>query len=110
MKTTLPGIRSWRTAMTWDPPAPADRPLRLNIGCGRGHEPGFVNIDAYDGPSVDLVANLDSPFHVLLPYEDESCDEFLLSHVLEHIHHPLPLMAELHRVAMGGALCHIRCP
>jgi SAM-dependent methyltransferase len=37
-------------------------------------------------------------------------DEFLLSHVLEHVRNALPLMQELHRVAKPNALARIRLP
>jgi SAM-dependent methyltransferase len=41
---------------------------------------------------------------------DDSVREFLLSHVIEHIHDILPLMQELWRVAEPGAMAEIRVP
>lgn len=84
--------------------------MKLNIGCGRYFIDGWVNVDHAAMPGVDLVAELDDPDKVTLPYPDDSADEFLLSHVIEHIHYPLPLMAELWRVAAPGARMTIRCP
>ena len=40
----------------------------------------------------------------------DSVDEFLLSHVIEHIRNPLPLMQELWRIAKPGAVMAIRVP
>jgi SAM-dependent methyltransferase len=84
--------------------------VKLNVGCGRNTLADFVNIDHAAIPGVDLVAELDDPDKVTLPYPDDSVEAFLLSHVIEHIRHPLPLMAELWRVAKRGAPLVIRCP
>ncbi|MGB6687924.1 MAG: methyltransferase domain-containing protein [Terracidiphilus sp.] len=45
-----------------------------------------------------------------MPLEDHSVDEFLLSHVIEHVRNTLPLMQELHRVAKPDAKATIRVP
>jgi SAM-dependent methyltransferase len=84
--------------------------VKLNIGCGRNIRDGFVNVDHAALPGVDLVAELDDPDKVTLPYADDSVDGFLLSHVIEHIRYPLPLMQELWRVAEPAAAMVIRCP
>lgn len=84
-------------------------PVRFNLGCGRQILPGWINLDLRQAPGVDVVANLDDP-EVMLPYPENFADEFLLSHVLEHIHHTLPLMQELHRIAKPGAMMTIRVP
>src|SRR5262245_58436009 len=84
--------------------------MKMNIGCGRNILDGWLNVDHADVPGVDCVAELDNPDGVFLMYPPDSVDEFLLSHVIEHIRHPLPLMAELWRVATPGASMVIRCP
>jgi SAM-dependent methyltransferase len=84
--------------------------LKLNVGSGRHRLDGFVNVDRAALPGVDLVAELDDPDKVTLPYPDDSVDGFLLSHVIEHIRFPLPLMQELWRVATPAAVAEIRCP
>ena len=85
-------------------------PLRLNLGCGRTILDGWINVDAVALPGVDVVADLDRCRTAPLPFDDASAGEFLLSHVLEHLSDPLPLMQELHRIAAPGALATIRCP
>ncbi len=87
-----------------------DQPSRLNLGCGRDAQPGWVNLDAVDLPGVDVVANLEHCDRDPLPFEDDHFDEFLLSHVIEHVQNTLPLMQELYRVAKPGARAVIRCP
>ncbi len=83
---------------------------RLNVGCGRNILTDWVNMDRVSMPGVDVIADLDQCGQKPLPLADDSFHEFLLSHVLEHIHSPLPLMQELHRIAVPGALAHIRVP
>jgi hypothetical protein len=89
--------------------------LRLNVGCGRSPLPDWINLDVRPLPGVDLVADLDGrgsagPAAAPLPLPDGSVEEFLLSHVLEHIREPLPMMEELWRVAAPGARMTVRCP
>lgn len=85
-------------------------PLRLNLGCGRDIQKGFVNIDWAPLPGVDVIANLNECHTQHLPYADDSVDEMLLSHTLEHIEASLGLMQELHRIAKPGALLTVRVP
>lgn len=70
---------------------------------------GWVNVDSVHNHGVDLVRDLD---HQLLhfPYEDNTVDEILMSHVIEHLHRPLPLMQVLHRIAKPDCKLYIRCP
>ena len=83
--------------------------MRFNIGCGRNIMDGWVNVDKYFHSGLDYATNLDAD-RVKLDYPDNCADEFLLSHVIEHINKPLPLMQELHRLAKPGALATIRTP
>jgi SAM-dependent methyltransferase len=83
---------------------------RLNVGCGRNIIPGWINLDAAALAGVDIVADLESCRDRPLPIESDSVDEFLLSHVLEHIRDSLALMQDLHRVAKAGAMAVVRLP
>lgn len=55
--------------------------IRLNLGCGRNIREGWVNADRSLLPGVDVVVDLEKE----LPFADDSADEILLSHVIEHI-------------------------
>jgi SAM-dependent methyltransferase len=83
---------------------------KLNIGCGRNILSEWINVDYAVLPGVDVVYDLERCAEAPLPLENDSVDEFLLSHVIEHLHHTLPLMQELHRVAKAGAKAVIRVP
>lgn len=90
--------------------AAAAKPLRLHLGCGRFPKEGWLNIDRVALPGVDLVGDLNTCREKPLPLKDSSVDEFLLSHVIEHIDDTLGLMADLHRVAKPGATLVARTP
>jgi SAM-dependent methyltransferase len=64
----------------------------------------------YPLPGVDVVADLDRCRDGPLPFPDDSVDEMLLAHFIEHVRDPLPLMQELHRMAQAGCRMTIRVP
>ena len=67
---------------------------------------GWVGVDSVAGPTVDIVADLCAR----LPFDDDSVDEMLLSHVLEHLQDPLRVMQELHRIAKAGGSLVVKVP
>lgn len=83
---------------------------RLNLGCGKWPLAGWINLDVVRLPGVDVVADLERCAETPLPFESDSIDEFLLSHLIEHIRSPLSLMQELWRIARPGARLTVRCP
>lgn len=84
--------------------------MKLHLGCGRNAMPGWLNVDSVALPGVDRVADLDDLAAVPLPLEDDSVDEFLAAHLIEHLRNPLPFMQELWRVAKPGAMLQLRVP
>jgi SAM-dependent methyltransferase len=83
---------------------------RLHLGCGRTILPGWVNLDMMPGTGVDVVADLDNCDQCPLPFDGDTFDEFLASHLIEHLRNPLPFMQELHRIARPGAKAIFRVP
>jgi predicted SAM-dependent methyltransferase len=65
---------------------------RLNLGCGPDIQEGFVNYDIK--PISDVCGNCEEG----LPFKDETFDEILASHILEHIHDLRGLKQELWRI------------
>jgi hypothetical protein len=85
--------------------------MKLNLGCGNRHLPGYCNIDKFAEASPDLVVDLeDLPW----PLATDSADEVVLSHVLEHLGRDsdtfLGIVRELWRVCRNGASVRITVP
>jgi SAM-dependent methyltransferase len=71
---------------------------------------GWTNLDVMPGNGVDVVADLDKCGEFPLPLAADTVDEFLASHLFEHLRNPLPFMQELHRIAKPGAKAVFRVP
>jgi hypothetical protein len=85
--------------------------VRLNLGCGDKKIDGWVNVDKVAAALPDKIVDLEvSPW----PWPDNSADEVLLSHVLEHLGaRPdvyLGIIKELYRVCRDGAKVTIIVP
>lgn len=83
---------------------------KLNLGCGKKPLEGWINVDKIPLEGVDVVADLDQCQTTKLPFPDDSIDEFLASHLLEHLHDPLPFMEDLYRIAKPNAKITFRLP
>lgn len=83
---------------------------RLNLGCGRNPIEGWINLDHMPLPGVDVVADLNACATTPLPFDENTVDELLMSHVIEHIANTLELMQELHRIAKPNAKLEILVP
>ncbi len=85
--------------------------MKLNLGCGNNKKEGYVNIDFAEACNPDLVWDLEkTPW----PFEDNSVDEILAYHVLEHIGQDtkvyLAIIKELYRICKNGAIIKIQVP
>lgn len=84
-------------------------PVKLNLGCGERHIPGYVNVDRCGTP--DVTHDLEKfPW----PWEDNAVEEVLMTHVLEHLGATtevfLAIMKELYRVCKNGARIQVTVP
>lgn len=56
--------------------------VRLNLGCGSNRVEGFIGVDYAPDPAVDVLHDLTvCPW----PFADNSVDEIISSHLVEHI-------------------------
>ncbi len=78
---------------------------RVELGSGKNHREGWVNIDIYPYEGVDIVADLTKKF----PLEDNSVDHIYSADFLEHIpsESKIHIMNEIWRVLkLGGIMEH----
>ena len=85
--------------------------MKLNLGCGDKILDGWINIDKFDTFKVDIVHDLE---RIPYPFEDDSVDEILLSHVLEHLgQNPDTfnnIIMELYRICKNNCVINIVVP
>ena len=85
--------------------------MKLNLGSGSKILKGYVNVDKFQYYNPDVVHDLEKfPY----PFEDNSVDEILLSHVLEHIGQNPDvfnnIIKELYRICKNNSIVDIRVP
>ena len=85
--------------------------MKLNLGCGDKILEGYVNVDvaeSRDGKRPDVLCDL----HALTPFEDDSADEILSVHVVEHFWRweVVGVLKEWVRVLKPGGLMILECP
>jgi hypothetical protein len=84
--------------------------MKLHLGCGYKHLEGWVNVDQDPKCNPDEVFDLTKPDW---PIDDNSVEEVLMEHVLEHIEGTegyATLWKEIHRVCKKGAVIKIEVP
>ena len=79
---------------------------KLNIGCGKKKIKGYINCDKAKEVNPDKVVDLEKK----LPFKENSIDEVIGDHILEHIYKFIPLMHELHRICKPGAILNFTVP
>jgi SAM-dependent methyltransferase len=89
----------------------AERPMRLNLGCGDKILPGYVNVDVVEaraGMKPDVICDL----HDLAPFASASADEILSVHVVEHFWRweVRDVLREWVRVLKPGGRMIVECP
>lgn len=85
--------------------------MKLNLGSGQNKQDGFVNIDKFPNFDPDLLWDLETtPW----PFEDESVEDILANHVLEHLGQTtetyLAIIKEMYRVLVPDGTVHIVVP
>ena len=91
---------------------------KLDIGCGKldqfkmqqykrylgTYDPEeYIGVDQVKLPGVDVVCDITQG----LPFEDETVDEIICIHVLEHMQNLESIMKEFHRILKPGGVLRI---
>lgn len=83
--------------------------IKLDIGCGQFKQKGFVGLDQYRQPGVDIVWDIQRfPW----PVPDSCCFQVLMSHIWEHIEpkYRFAVMDELWRICRHDGQLLLSCP
>jgi len=80
--------------------------VKLNIGCGNDIKEGYINLDLFKRPGVDV----EHDFNKRLPFQDNSFDEIYCNNVLEHTLYLPKVLKELHRITRNKGLIIIKSP
>lgn len=80
--------------------------MKLHLGCGYKKLPGYINCDISPEIKPDKIVDLEKK----LPFEDNSVEEIIIEHCLEHIKDIMGIMKEFYRICKKGALIKIKVP
>lgn len=80
---------------------------KLNLGCGRRHDPTAVNLDITEETGPDVVHDLNV---VPWPFPDDRFDHVEAIDVIEHLDHPLAVVREIHRITRPRGTVKIVVP
>ncbi|MFZ2169221.1 MAG: methyltransferase domain-containing protein [Methylococcaceae bacterium] len=79
----------------------------LNLGCGQFPKENYINVDNDPAAKADIYHDLSvQPY----PFESESFDQIVMSHILEHLPNTMDVMRELNRLLKPGAFLTIKVP
>ncbi len=85
--------------------------MKLNLGCGQYKLAGYLNLDSSPVCEPDQVLDLEQ---LPWPFPDNSCEDMVLSHVLEHLGERLEtylgIWKEIYRVCAPQALVKVTVP
>jgi len=81
----------------------------LNLGCGRNHELGFINLDKSPNVGADVVCDLETALEEGPKWENKF-DFVLASHVIEHINNTYGLMEWIWKALKPGGKVMIVVP
>jgi hypothetical protein len=83
-----------------------DCDILLELGCGNQKTEGYLGIDRFDLPGVDIVSDLNQG----IPLRDNTVSRVYASHSLEHLDDLTFIMGEIYRVCEHEAIVTIYAP
>ncbi len=83
--------------------------MKLHLGCGKTRMDGWTNVDCVESDAVDLCVDLDGS-DLALMLDEDSVEESLGLHVIEHLNRPLDFMSALYQVTKPGGTVTFETP
>lgn len=80
--------------------------MKLNLGCGRKILNGYINLDVVDYGGNQIQDLNKYPY----PFEENTFDEILASHILEHLDNFRDAITEIYRIAKPNAILKVYAP
>ena|GEM_PF-1294086 len=80
--------------------------VKIELGCGKTKSEGYIGVDRYPMPGVDIVADMNKK----LPFQDEYADIVYASHSLEHLDDMQHIISEIFRISKDRAIIYILAP
>ncbi len=81
--------------------------MKLNLGCGSDVKKGYVNVDHFKSPGVDMILDIEK---IPYPFKDNTFDEIVAFNILEHVRELVPIMDEIHRISKNKGIIKIKVP
>ncbi len=117
-----PGARAHADFGVWYQPAPAPGTRLLDVGCGSGgglahmRELGWSDVEGVEIDEEAAQAGRQRGLRIRLGtlqsqgYAPSSFDVITMSHVIEHVHEPVDLLRECHRILKPGGQLLVATP
>jgi len=80
---------------------------KVDLCCHQYKQEGFIGVDGYPYPNVDVVYDLDKPYW---PFKDGSVGIFRMQDAIEHLKDPIQTMKELYRCLAPNGWVLINVP
>lgn len=80
---------------------------KINLGCGFDYKERYINCDLRKTVKADKYFDMNIfPY----PFKDNSVDEVVMSHILEHLDNVVEVLTEVYRICKKGAIVKIDTP
>lgn len=80
--------------------------MKLNLGCGNKKYDGYLNVDSNQRCKPDKIVDMKKR----LPFKDNTFEEVIAEHVIEHISDTEKIMREIWRICKNNATVKITVP
>lgn len=80
--------------------------MKLDLGCGKHKQPGFIGMNRHAGEGVDVIGDLNGK----LPFQDDSVEFVMAARSLPFVQDLNMVLSEIYRICMHKAVVCILAP